>query len=148
MTEPVRKRKRTKPSSRRFRRGFIITGILCLAVLCLIPVAHDYGWFSKRAEVVNDGPPLQQPDLLVSDAVFVGEGAARHIEGSIRNRTTHSYTDVRVVFTTRRADGAQLTPAVVTVPAIGPSATVRFQSGPVPADTNRYYVRDITGTAR
>lgn len=148
MTEPVRKRKRTRPSSRKFRRRFMLTGVLCVVVLCLIPVVHYYGWFSKSAEVLDNVPPLQDADLLVSDAVFVGVGPARHIEGSIRNRTANPYTDVRIVFTTRRADGAQLTPTVATVPAIGPSATVRFQSGPVPADTSRYYVRDITGNSR
>lgn len=119
---------------------------ISLLVLGSVPIAYYARKARPRRSVPTVDPPAQRFDLVLSEAVFAGEGPARHIVGSIRNTSKAPYTNAQVEFVLRSQENALLGKVAATVGAVGPETSAPFRTGPVPEGSFRLALNDITGT--
>lgn len=149
---------------RKLRRGpprwlFACLGV-CLLVLILFPLAHRFGWFRTRrgplpppaaaavAPPVPD-PASQQPvDLALSEVHPRVEGAARRLEGQVRNNSSSRYENVQVFLTIRSRSGARLGTVTGRIDSIAPKSMATFRTGDLPDGAFRHTLREITGTRK
>jgi hypothetical protein len=121
--------------------------VMSAAALLMWPLAVYMGWTRPREAVVNDAPG-KPSDLVLSEAVFTGQGPTRHIAGTLRNISAKRYDNVELLFAMRDGKGnfVGTTPAKVT--AVSAGGTAPFETGPIPPEAARLILRDVNGTAR
>ena len=142
-----RGRRRRHSGTNGARRLLYAAVLMSAAALLMWPLAVYMGWTRPR-EAVSKGAPGNPSDLVLSEAVFTGEGPTRHIAGTLRNVSAKRYEDIEVIFAMRdgRGNFVGTTPAKVT--AVSPGGTAPFETGPIPPEAARLALRDINGTAR
>lgn len=119
---------------------------ISLLVLGSVPIAHYARKARPRPSVPTVDPPAQHFDLVLSEAIFAGQGPSRHIAGSIRNTSKVPYTDAEVEFVVRDQANVLLGKVTASVATVGPEASAPFQTGPVPEGSLRLALNDISGT--
>jgi hypothetical protein len=87
---------------------------------------------------------LKPVDLELSEASLNFE--TRRIEGMATNKSEHPYSDIRITFALPTADLTAQDLAIVTIARLGPHASTRFVSDPVPAWVRQWQMVAITGT--
>ncbi|HZT33156.1 MAG TPA: FxLYD domain-containing protein [Bryobacteraceae bacterium] len=140
--EPSHHRKRRKKTSS--------WGALALIVVCIVgglavPLVRTVMPRYKLRGSALPLSPEEKADLTLSEAAFQGEGAQRAIAGTVRNSSTHRYTNVVVTLNLHVNSESTVALAVARIPRIEPHATAPFQTSPVPANVRRFLIRDIAG---
>jgi hypothetical protein len=126
------------------RRTLLMTLAASVLLLGAIPFAH----YLIRAPREQDGPaddPAVRSDLVLSEAYLAGEGAARRVEGFLRNVSSTHYRDVRVEFFVRGQTNALLGRVTARVDTAPPDASLPFATEPVPEGAVRIALSSISG---
>jgi hypothetical protein len=89
---------------------------------------------------------LKPVDLELSEASLNFE--TRRIEGVATNKSEHPYSDIRITFALPTADLTAQDSEIVTIARLGPHASARFASDPVPTGVRQWAVVGITGTPK
>lgn len=139
----VRIRRRLPMSiGRRVLLGSLAGSLLLLAA---VPLARHLGWLNTPPKIAAD-PPGERFEVVLGEASFQGDGAARRIAGSVRNTSKVPYDGVEALFSVRDRNGALLKLVRVRIGKVAAGATVRFRTDPVPPGAYRLALREITGT--
>jgi len=103
-----------------------------LVLIALLPLAfHEFTGLSHKSAAPDAAltvPEVLPPNLIVSEAGFVGLAERRRIAGVLQNRSGTAYTNIQLTFSLVGLDGDTVGMATATVGHIGGRETARFET--------------------
>jgi len=124
---------------------FILLGILCVALLILIPLAKQNGWFQRPVAMSTGAPavPSFVSGLELTEAFF--DPPSGTIKGKVENKTGRGYRNVDMSFDVR--DGSNMEAGLVTasISQLGPHESASFQTTKLASSGRLFLLRELVG---